>query len=152
MRTSKKTPAKKPAPTLPQDLLSLARAAQRNSYSPYSQRRIGAAVRWSDGKITNASNVENASYGATVCAERIAIWKGLSENPKRRIHEILVVSDLPEAWPPCGLCRQVTAEFCLESTLVYVANKSGVGRSFLFSELQPEAFTPKFLNAKARGT
>ncbi len=127
------------------DLIAAAKTAQANSYSPYSTARIGAAVRMQDGKIYNGTNVENASYGGTVCAERIAIFKAISEGAQPPIKEILVISHVDQAWPPCGFCRQVIAEFADQNTLVHFTNKDGLGNTLRFVELLPEAFGPRFL-------
>ena len=78
---------------------------QKNAHAPYSNAHIGAAVLMSDGKIFTGCNVENASYGGTVCAERVAIFKAISEGSNKKIKEVLVVSDAEKPWPPCGFCR-----------------------------------------------
>lgn len=129
------------------DLLTPALAARKFSHSPYSQHKIGAALLLDNGKIYSGTNIENASYGGTVCAERVAVWKAFSENQNCKISEVLVVSDAKNPWPPCGFCRQVLAEFCKPDTLVHVANTDGIHRSFKFKDLLPEAFTPDFLKA-----
>lgn len=127
------------------DLIAAAKLAQAHSYSPYSSARIGAAVRMQNDKIYNGTNVENASYGGTVCAERIAIFKAISEGASAPIKEILVISHVDQAWPPCGFCRQVIAEFADQNTLVHFTNKDGVGKTMRFIDLLPEAFGPRFL-------
>lgn len=133
-------------------LLKAAQTAQKNSYSPFSGFKIGSAVLWNNGAITSGCNVENASYGATVCAERVAIWNGISQqhtlgiiNSPLKIAEIMVVSSSAEAWPPCGMCRQVIAEFGSEKTLVHLANINGDYKTFTFAELFPYGFNPEFL-------
>lgn len=127
------------------DLHKLACEGQKCAYAPYSGFQIGAAVRLSNQSVASGGNIENASYGGTVCAERVAIWKALHENPGAVIEEIVVVSDAAEAWPPCGLCRQVIAEFASPQTVVHVGNLQGLQKSFSFQELLPYAFTPAFL-------
>lgn len=127
------------------DLLASAKIAQSRSYSPYSNARIGAAVRMQDNKIYNGTNVENASYGGTVCAERIAIFKAISEGAQPPIKEILVISHVDQAWPPCGFCRQVIAEFADQNTVVHFTNKDGDGQTVRLIDLLPEAFGPGFL-------
>ncbi|MNS59058.1 Cytidine deaminase [compost metagenome] len=119
--------------------------AQKNAHAPYSGALIGAAVLMSDGHIYNGCNVENASYGGTVCAERVAIFKAVSEGTARSIKEVLVVSDADKPWPPCGFCRQVIAEFANEATLIHTANLQGKIKTFGFAEIFPEAFTPLHL-------
>ena len=130
-------------------LLKQAIESREASHSPYSQYKVGAAVKLSNGQVFGGCNIENASYGGTVCAERVAIWKALSEHPGMTIHEILVVTDSEKAWPPCGFCRQVMAEFSLPQTKVHVANLKGIQSSFLFSELLPNSFNPNFLKPSA---
>ena len=126
------------------ELFEKALAARDHSYSPYSQVQVGAAVLFDTGHVYSGTNIENASFGATVCAERVAIWKALSENGSRRIKEIAEVT--PEGWPPCGMCRQVIAEFATADTIVHVGTvKGGIERSYRFSELLPEAFSPRHM-------
>ncbi len=128
-----------------QALFASAKAARENAYSPYSGHKVGAAILTSDGKVFSGCNVENASYGATTCAERVAIQKAISENGKILIHEVLVITDADPAWPPCGLCRQVIAEFASPETLIHIANTTGKTTSVKFSQLYPDPFTPNRL-------
>ena len=91
--------------SLQNQLLEMAKAALKFSYSPYSNKKIGASLVLSNGKTYSGCNIENASYGGTVCAERVAIWKAYSENPTDfKIKEIVVVSEAENPWPPCGMC------------------------------------------------
>ena len=94
------------------DLLSLARAAQTRAYAPYSGFHIGAAIRLENGDVFAGCNVENASYGATICAERGAILTAVAASGHVRVVEVVVASEGNPPWPPCGMCRQVLAEFC----------------------------------------
>jgi cytidine deaminase len=127
------------------ELFQAAKKARENSYSPYSGEKVGSAIRLTNGKIFAGCNVENSSYGATICAERTAIQSAVaSEGPKIEITEVLVVTDHDPAWPPCGLCRQVIAEFGLRST-IHAADLSSVKSSMSFSDLYPSAFTPEHL-------
>jgi cytidine deaminase len=126
-------------------LYEAALKAQKNAHAPYSHALIGAAVLMSDGQIFAGCNVENASYGGTVCAERVAIFKAISEGATRKIKEVMVISDADKPWPPCGFCRQVIAEFAEKSTLVHTANLKKKMKSFRFSEIFPEGFTPAHL-------
>ena len=122
-------------------------SALEYSHSPYSNRRIGAALRLSNGKTYSGTNIENASYGGTVCAERVAIFKAYSENKLPvSISEIFVASESAAPWPPCGFCRQVLAEFASEDTLVTIGNMQGKTKTFKFKDLLPEAFSPKNFN------
>lgn len=127
-------------------LLTAALEAQKQAHAPYSTKFIGASVLWSDGTMSSGSNIENASYGATVCAERVAIWKGVSENRLRRIQAILVVSPSAPAWPPCGMCRQVIGEFASPLTLIHWCSGDAASiQTKTFAEMLPEAFTAQFL-------
>lgn len=127
-------------------LFRLALRSRERSYSPYSGHKVGAAIRMSDGKLYGGCNVENSSYGATVCAERVAIQKAVSEG-RTRILEVLVVTDSTPPWPPCGMCRQVIAEFGPEARL-HTANLEGLVESFQLAEIFPRAFTPEHLTQK----
>ncbi|WP_373997715.1 cytidine deaminase [Bdellovibrio bacteriovorus] len=120
--------------------------AQKRAHAPYSSAFIGAAVLMADGSIYSGCNVENASFGGTVCAERVAIFKAVSEGAPKQVKEVLVVSDAEKPWPPCGFCRQVIAEFATEQTMIHTANLQGKMKSFAFPEIFPEAFTPKHLD------
>lgn len=91
-------------------LIKEAKEALKNSYSPYSKFRVGSAVLTENGSIYSGTNIENASYGLTICAERVAIFKAISEGAKK-IVAIAVISDNSEICVPCGACRQVIWEF-----------------------------------------
>ena len=119
---------------------------QKNAHAPYSQALIGAAILMADGSIHTGCNVENASYGGTVCAERVAVFKAVSEGAQKEIKEVMVVSDAEQPWPPCGFCRQIIAEFATEKTMIHTANLQGKMKSFTFPQIFPEAFTPKHLD------
>jgi cytidine deaminase len=127
------------------DLLSLARAAQRNAHAPYSGFHIGAAIRLENGQTFAGCNVENASYGATICAERAAILGAVAAIGTLRVVEVVVASEGSPPWPPCGMCRQVMAEFCAPDCLVHAVNSEGTTLSWRFDELFPCGFTPHFL-------
>lgn len=114
----------------------------KRAYSPYSKAQVGAALETSDGSLFGGCNVENSSYGGTVCAERVAIWKAVSEGHKK-ISRIYVYTS--EGWPPCGLCRQVLSEFSDEKTEVIIGSEKGNDRILKFSELLPLAFGPQYL-------
>lgn len=135
-----------PVPAEIQDLYRLACAARERAYCPYSGYQVGAALRTLDGRVYSGCNVENASYGATNCAERVAIQKAVSEQGSCEIKDILVVTDATPPWPPCGLCRQVIAEFGPRCT-VYAANLNGEIVVMTLQELLPFAFTPDHLKA-----
>lgn len=132
--------------SLKDQLNKTALAALKNAHSPYSQKKIGASVLFTNGKIFSGCNIENASYGGTVCAERVAIWKGISEcGSSEKITEVVVASLEEAPWPPCGFCRQVMAEFCTEETSVRIINEKGNELSYKFKDLFPEAFKPTHL-------
>ena len=124
------------------NMLELAEEARSHSYCEYSGYRVGASVRTASGKIYNGCNVENSSYGATVCAERVAIFKAISDG-ERHLTDLMVVTD--EAWPPCGLCRQVIGEFAQKGMMIHIANPDGVKKSLTFEELMPMAFVPEHM-------
>jgi cytidine deaminase len=126
------------------ELLAAAVAAARNSYSPYSSFRVGAAVLARSGKIYGGTNIENVSYGGTVCAERVAVWKAVSES-EREIDAIAVVSRGDKEAYPCAICRQVLLEFGLDM-LVICGDEEGhyMGERKL-SELVPFPFVPSAL-------
>ena len=126
-------------------MISSAYEVQKKAYSPYSMFSIGASIMDGDGSIFTGCNVENSSYGGTVCAERVAIWKGVSEGMKLPIQAVVVVSSEKEKWPPCGLCRQVMSEFCSPSTIVFFGNNKKEFTKMTFKELLPEAFSNKFI-------
>lgn len=127
-------------------LYDLASKNQKNAHVPYSKAYIGAAVLMADGKMYGGCNVENASYGGTICAERTAIVKAVSEGGAQEIKEVVVVSDFDQPWPPCGFCRQVIAEFGTPHTIVHTMNHKGTSRTFKFDELLPHAFGPEHLD------
>lgn len=127
------------------DLYKAAKKARLHSYSPYSGHKVGAAIRLKTGEIFNGCNVENSSYGGTNCAERVAIQKAVSENGKIEIVEIFVVTDAKDPWPPCGLCRQVIAEFSRNDTIIHSGNLTGKVRTTTLGDIFPEAFTPDYL-------
>jgi cytidine deaminase len=130
-------------------LFKKAVAARLQSYSPYSKHKVGSAIELTNGQVFSGCNVENASYGGTVCAERVAIWSAVAKlGPKVKIKSVCVVTDVLEAWPPCGLCRQIINEFATAKTLVFTGNLEGVQKTFKFSELLPESFGPAFLRKK----
>jgi cytidine deaminase len=129
-------------------LAELAKKSRENSYSPYSKHKVGAAVRTRSGKVYGGCNVENSSYGGTVCAERVAIHKAVSEEGAISIDEVVVVTDATPPWPPCGMCRQVIAEFASNETRITTVNLQGESRTFAWQELLPMAFTPEHLTAK----
>ncbi|MCB0365637.1 MAG: cytidine deaminase [Bdellovibrionaceae bacterium] len=125
-------------------MLQAAMEARLNSHSPYSGFKVGASVLMDNGQIYGGCNVENASYGGTVCAERTAIWKGVSEGAKR-VQALVVVTDSDQPWPPCGMCRQVVSEFSSPEVPVILANLKGKEIAQTVAELCPHFFGPMHL-------
>jgi cytidine deaminase len=125
------------------ELIEAAREVRENAYAPFSDFRVGAALETDDGEIISGCNVESASYGLTVCAERVAIWKAISQG-KRKIVKIAVVADTEDLTPPCGVCRQIIWEFGGDIPVVF-ANLSGKVETVQMRELLPRAFDTKFL-------
>lgn len=125
------------------ELVEAASAVRENSYAPYSKFRVGAAVETKDGKIYSGCNIESASYGLTVCGERVAIWKAVSEG-EHEFRQIAVVVDTEELTPPCGVCRQILWEFC-GNVPVTLANLSGKSETVMMEDLLPRAFGRRFL-------
>lgn len=124
-------------------LAAAALAARLHAWAPYSRFAVGAALLCEDGTIVTGCNVENASYGLTVCAERTAVLKAVSEG-RRRFVAIAIATDMEEPATPCGMCRQVLAEFALELPVLLV-NPAGARRTLHLSELLPGAFRPQTL-------
>jgi cytidine deaminase len=118
-------------------LLAAAARARGTAYAPYSRFRVGAAVRTASGAVYTGANIENASYGLSHCAERVAIHKAVSEG-HRRLEAIAVVADGPSPAMPCGACRQVMAEFGVRR--VIVATPAGRRRVRTLRQLLPEPF------------
>ncbi len=119
------------------NLVDAATEASRHSYSPYSNFPVGAAVLTPSGKIYTGTNIENSSYGATICAERVAIFKAISEG-EEKILAIAVYTDAATIAFPCGMCLQVLTEFA-EDIPVILASDSGM-RSYMLSDLLPHRF------------
>jgi cytidine deaminase len=124
-------------------LTSAARAARDCSLSPFSSFCVGAAIETEGGKIYTGCNIESASFGLTVCAERVAIWKALSEG-ERRFTRLAVVVDTDPLTPPCGTCRQIIWEFCRDVTVI-LANLRGKVETVQMQDLLPRAFDARFL-------
>ncbi|MCU1260615.1 MAG: cytidine deaminase [Bryobacterales bacterium] len=125
------------------ELIEAATRVRENAHAPYSHFRVGAAVEDESGRVFTGCNVENATYGLTLCAERVAIFKGVSEGSKR-FRRIAVVADTDRLTPPCGACRQILWEFCGDAELT-MANLRGQTETLRLSALLPRAFDASFL-------
>jgi cytidine deaminase len=123
-------------------LRQMAKDAASRSHSPYSKAKVGAAVITEDGSIYQGCNIENSSFGGTVCAERVAIWKAVSEG-KKKLTKVYVYTDA--GWPPCGMCLQVMTEFASLDLEIVFGDKSGQERKKKLGELLTHAFTPDHL-------
>lgn len=124
-------------------LIGKAKQAREFAYAPYSKFKVGSAVMSSDGKVFTGCNVENASYGLTICAERNAIFKAVSAGVKK-IKAIAVVLDAPEYGAPCGACRQVIYEFSNTADVI-MATVNGKYKVVKITDLLPYAFGPENL-------
>ena len=129
----------------PNELMKMALSAMKMSYSPYSGYRVGAALLAKNGKVYTGCNIENAAYSPTVCAERCAVFKAVSEGVCE-FDAIAVVGSrssdgVPRTAFPCGVCRQVLSEFCdTESFMIYVLGQDGDVEGHTLAQLLPESF------------
>ena len=124
-------------------LLASARAAREHAHAPYSKFRVGAALQARSGRIFSGCNVENATYGLTICAERVAIFKAISDG-ERAFDAIAVVADTALLTPPCGACRQLIWEFCGDAEVI-LGNLHGQIEKYRMSQLLPHPFDSSFL-------
>lgn len=135
-------------------LIKFAIEASKQSYAPYSKYRVGAAILGKSGKIYSGCNIENASYGATICAERTAVVKAVSEGETKFIaiaihgYSELNSSSASKYAFPCGICRQVLNEFCDLSLLVLLVSSENDYLERSLGELLPDGFGPANLNNK----
>jgi cytidine deaminase len=131
-----------------QSLIETATAARLQSLAPFSNFLVGAALRTKAGKVYTGCNIESASYGLTVCAERVAVWKALSEG-ERDFTDLVVVADTESLTPPCGTCRQIIWEFAKHAQIV-LANLRGQREEVSIKDLLPRAFDARFLKEAGR--
>jgi cytidine deaminase len=124
-------------------LLEAALAARANAFAPFSKFQVGAAVEDAEGRIHAGCNIENATYGLTMCAERVAVFKAVSEGA-RQFRRVAVAADTDALTPPCGACRQILWEFCgdVEITLV---NLRGKTETYRLKDLFPKPFDASYL-------
>jgi cytidine deaminase len=127
-----------------ENLLRAALDAKEKSFSPYSRFRVGAALLTKSGKIYTGCNIENSSFSLTICAERTAVFKAISEGEKE-FSSILIVSDDESYCPPCGACRQVLSDFATDIEIIMV-NSKGDELTRTLTELLPLAFDSSYLN------
>lgn len=120
-------------------LLNAARAVVKNAYAPYSKLKVGAAALFDDGAVITGVNVENASFGLTICAERAALVAAISQG-NRRLRALAIASSARTTLPPCGACRQAIAEFSDGDTIVVLDRADGKVETHLISELLPLSF------------
>ena len=127
-----------------QSLVELANTVRQHAYVPYSKYPVGSALRTRSGRLFTGVNVENAAYPQTMCAERVAIFKAVSEGEKD-FEVIAVVTD--NGGSPCGGCRQVMAEFGLDTIVLLADGRAHIVKETTVRELLPEAFTPEHLKS-----
>ena len=128
----------------PEALIDLAKEAMEKAYAPYSGYKVGAALLGADGRVFTGCNIENASFSPTICAERTAFAKAVSEGC-REFSAMAVCGGkdgvITGLFPPCGVCRQVMREFCRESFTVYLADRDGKYQTRTLSQLLPDSFS-----------
>ena len=124
-------------------LVEAAIRARENAHAPFSKFKVGAAIEDASGRIHTGCNVENATYGLTVCAERVAVFKAVSEGA-RQFKRVAVVAGTEALTPPCGACRQILWEFCGDVELI-LANLQGRTESFRLKDLFPRPFDASLL-------
>ena len=124
-------------------LVEAALQVRLNAFAPFSKFLVGAAIEDTDGRIHTGCNVENATYGLTLCAERVAVFKAISEGA-RHFRRVAVVADTDVLTPPCGACRQILWEFCGDVELV-LSNLQGKTETYQLKELFPKPFDVSYL-------
>ncbi len=124
-------------------LLLAAVKARENAHAPFSNFRVGAALEDNSGRIHTGCNVENATYGLTLCAERVAVFKAISEGA-RDFRRIGIAADTEILTPPCGACRQILWEFCSDIEVILI-NLHGSSETLRLKDLLPRAFDASFL-------
>ncbi len=124
----------------------VALSTRKRAHAPYSKFKVGSAVKFKNNdSVFSGCNVENASFGGTICAERTAITKAVSESDQRELEYIVVVTDTEPAQGPCGICLQFICEFSTDDTVVHIANPSGIQKTVKFKELLPLQFSKSSL-------
>ena len=128
---------------MPDALASAALSARANAHAPFSHFAVGAALEDAHGQIHTGANIENATYGLTLCAERVAVFKAISEGA-RNFRRIAIAADTDKLTPPCGACRQILWEFCGDIPVTLV-NPRGATETLALKDLFPRAFDATFL-------
>lgn len=126
------------------ELFSVALDARSRAHAPYSKFKVGAALVTKEGQVFDGCNVENASYGGTVCAERVAILSAVSAGFSQ-FTEICVVAESKKLVPPCAICLQTMAEFCQPDFKIHLSTPKGIEKSYTLGEVLPFPFNSKFL-------
>jgi cytidine deaminase len=124
-------------------LIEAALRARENAHAPYSKFNVGAALEDETGRLHTGCNVENATYGLTICAERVAVFKAISEGA-RKFRRIAVAADTDALTPPCGACRQILWEFCGDIEVI-LANPRGKTETLRLRDLFPRPFDASYL-------
>jgi cytidine deaminase len=124
-------------------LVEAALSARERAYAPFSRFKVGAAIEDEDGRVFTGCNVENSTYGLTICAERVAVFKAISEGASK-LMRVAVVADTAVLTPPCGACRQILWEFCGDAELT-MANIQGQVETISLQEIFPRPFDASFL-------
>lgn len=122
------------------ELIEFAIEARKVAYNPYSKFAVGAAIKTTSGNIYKGVNIENASYSATCCAERVAIFTAIAQGENEFTH-MAIVGDTKQPISPCGICRQVMNEFFTDKTIIYMGNLRGNIKKTSIQELLPYSFT-----------
>jgi cytidine deaminase len=123
-------------------LVQAAREVRKRAHAPFSRFQVGAAIEDEHGRVFTGCNVENATYGLTICAERVAVFKAISEGAGK-LKRIAVVADTEILTPPCGACRQILWEFCGDATLI-LANLGGKEERLTIGQIFPRPFDESF--------
>lgn len=126
------------------ELIEAAINARENAHAPFSNFKVGASLLSETGEIITGCNIENVTYGLTLCAERVAIFKAISDG-RNKFEKIAVVADTENLTPPCGACRQIIWEFCGDIEVI-LSNLQGKTETFQMRELFPHAFDATFLD------
>jgi cytidine deaminase len=125
------------------ELMAAAKAVRERAHAPFSHFKVGCAIEDEHGRVYTGCNVENASYGLTLCAERVAVFKAISEGAGK-LQRVAVVADTGTLTPPCGACRQILWEFCGDAELV-LENLSGTRETMTVKQILPRPFDASFL-------